>query len=570
MPQGRTQQDTRSVALAAELRARDRNSPSGRSVSPAAWASAVRTCLARPNLRRAVPTARCANIVGNVSASSVTAAVLLLASAFSAVSATVELEDYFVPAQEPGIQLFVRNKRPFGMAEFTAERTVLFVHGSTYPAEATFDLRLDGYSWMDFIAGRGFDVYLLDLRGYGRSSRPKEMAQAPGLNEPIVTTEVAVSDVSAVVADILRRRRVTQLNLIGWSWGTTIVASFTIQNPGKVGRLILYGPQWLGRGSVNSKLGAYRTVNRLQARQHWFAGVPEERKQELVPSDWFERWAEAIFASDAVGAAQNPPVIRAPNGTLHDSQKYWRAGVPFYDPSGISAPVLLVNGEWDRDTPSAMSQALFSRLKNAAWRRWVVVGEATHMLMLEKNRQDLFDEAQIFLERKNRPIAVAARETRLVDIVALSEQQRAISDPAAYLHDRGEQHARRQPGPGTVLSGASSADRAVKISLGSMDNTAGRAEPSMTTVLLKRGEELLRLGDISAARLFYRSAADGGSARAMTALAKTYDPAFIGRGEALALQANPEKALALYRRAAALDNLEAVFCAERITALSSR
>ena len=35
-----------------------------------------------------------------------------------------------------------------------------------------------GRSWMDFIARRGFDVYLLDLPGYGRSSRPPAMRAA--------------------------------------------------------------------------------------------------------------------------------------------------------------------------------------------------------------------------------------------------------------------------------------------------------------------------------------------------------------------------------------------------------
>ena len=35
------------------------------------------------------------------------------------------------------------------------------------------------------------------------------------------------------------------------------------------------------------------------------------------------------------------------------------------------------HGEWDRDTPAAMSQALFPKLKSARWRRYVVIGEAT-------------------------------------------------------------------------------------------------------------------------------------------------------------------------------------------------
>src|SRR5919197_5647085 len=75
---------------------------------------------------------------------------------------------------EPGIEIYVRNKRPADMSTFRPERTLLYVHGATYPSETAFDLKLDGLSWMEYIAARGYDVWLLDLRGYGRSTRPPE------------------------------------------------------------------------------------------------------------------------------------------------------------------------------------------------------------------------------------------------------------------------------------------------------------------------------------------------------------------------------------------------------------
>ena len=74
-------------------------------------------------------------------------------------------EDITVPS-DPGIEIYVRNKRPPNLAAFSPERTLLFVHGSTYPAHTGFDLPLGGQSCMDFIAARGFDVYCLDLRDY--------------------------------------------------------------------------------------------------------------------------------------------------------------------------------------------------------------------------------------------------------------------------------------------------------------------------------------------------------------------------------------------------------------------
>src|SRR6266481_5864165 len=89
----------------------------------------------------------------------------------------IVMEEMMVPAADAGIEIYVRNKRPADMTAFRPERTVLYVHGATYPASTSFDLALDGLSWMDYIAARGYDVYLLDVRGYGRSTRPPEMAE---------------------------------------------------------------------------------------------------------------------------------------------------------------------------------------------------------------------------------------------------------------------------------------------------------------------------------------------------------------------------------------------------------
>ena len=39
-------------------------------------------------------------------------------------------------------------------------------------------------------------------------------------------------------------------------------------------------------------------------------------------------------------------------------------------------------------------------LTNVPWKRYVMVGEGTHTVIMEKNRQQLLDEVQLFLEEK--------------------------------------------------------------------------------------------------------------------------------------------------------------------------
>ena len=313
-------------------------------------------------------------------------------------------EECLVPSVDAGINIYVRNKRPAALREFSPQHTLLYVHGSTYPASTAFDLRLDGWSWMDFIAARGFDVWLLDLRGYGHSTRPREMDEPPENNPPIVRTDTAVADIGAVVDHILAKRNIERLNLLGWSWGTTQMATYTARNPQRVNKLVLYAPQWIRSAATQSplttqgKIGAYRTVERAQMLGRWLNGVPEGKRDTLIPPGWFDAWADATMATDVEGGKRNPPVLRAPSGTVADTMEIWSQGRSYYDPQKITVPVLIAVAEWDRDNPPQLGQTLFPLLVNAPYKRMVTLAEGTHTVMLEKNRIDLFNAVQQFLE----------------------------------------------------------------------------------------------------------------------------------------------------------------------------
>jgi len=326
----------------------------------------------------------------------------LAAAVCAAADPPVVMEEFAVPAADPGITLYVRNKHPDGVSKFPGEKVLLFVHGATYPAETSFDLKLNGMSWMDYIARHGYDVYLVDLRGYGKSTRPPEMDRPADENEPIVRTDTAVKDVSVAVDFILKRRGVAKINLLGWSWGTTVMGWYTAQNNDKVNRLVLYAPQWIRTTpslvQPGAKLGAYRSVTREMAKTRWLTGVPEDKKATLIPSGWFEAWADATFATDTVGARQTPPVLRAPNGVVKDGLEFWAAGKPIYDPAGIRVPTFLAHAEWDADLPSYMLYAYFAKLTNAPYKRYVEIGEGTHTIIMEKNRMQLLRAVQQFLD----------------------------------------------------------------------------------------------------------------------------------------------------------------------------
>ena len=78
-----------------------------------------------------------------------------------------------------------------------------------------------------------------------------------------------------------------------------------------------------------------------------------------------------------------------------------------------------------------------------------------------------------------------------------------------------------------------------------------------TEALIRRGDELLSIGDMVAARLTYERAAAGGNGAAATGVAKTYDPVFLAQSGVRGLRGDPERAALWYGKAAAVGDREA-------------
>src|SRR5919201_6082260 len=100
--------------------------------------------------------------------------------------------DHFVPhvSTAPAIagetvQLYVREKVQAGSVlrdQVADGKVVLLVHGLTYPSTPNFDVDYQDYSWMAYLARAGFDVFAMDITGYGRSTRPWPMDDPCNVN----------------------------------------------------------------------------------------------------------------------------------------------------------------------------------------------------------------------------------------------------------------------------------------------------------------------------------------------------------------------------------------------------
>ncbi|STQ44270.1 proline-specific peptidase [Ewingella americana] len=250
----------------------------------------------------------------------------------------IHSESLMINSDTPGISLHLRHKYLPSTNAFTADNTLVMVHGATYSSGSLYDVRLDGVSFMDALALRGLNVYAVDVRGYGHSTRPAEMDAPPLDNPPLFGTETGVRDLGSAVDWVRQKLGLERVQVFGMSWGGSVAAAYTSQNNEKVNRLVVLAPQWVNEGGSRldegGQLGAYRRVAVGESRPRWVNAAPEAHRHDLIPDGWFEAWAAASLAEEPQSQQTQPPTLRAVNGTIQDVRDYWGSQSAVLSPAG--------------------------------------------------------------------------------------------------------------------------------------------------------------------------------------------------------------------------------------------
>lgn len=333
--------------------------------------------------------------------------------AAAAVQAAPVKDDYQIDGADPGVRLFVRQKMEAGNARFTDDNIVVFVHGATGPSTCDFDLGFKDYSWADWMIAHGYVVYLFDKRNYGYSSREKAMDAPSAANKPLSRSYLVIRDIGAVVDHIRQKHKVGKVTLIGWSWGAMTAGYYTSLHSEKVRRLVMYAPAYafplhtnLGAGSglqnkrkpyeFNYGLGAYRTASEPQNTARWDGEIPVQDKSQYRDPELPKAFWDACLATDPTSKTRNPPALRAPNGVLEDT--FMQAtGRRMWNASSIYAPVLVIAGEYDTWSYPEDREGLIRDLTNAPAKRSVLIRDATHFVLFERQRMEFFNEVLKFL-----------------------------------------------------------------------------------------------------------------------------------------------------------------------------
>lgn len=342
-------------------------------------------------------------------------AMLLFAS--SDLSAAVERGSFMV-VSDPGIEIAVREVIDPTLP--LAGDPVILLHGARVPGVPSFDLDVPGGSLAHDLAAAGLAVYIVDLRGYGASTRLAAMNAPQHAESPLTRTGAAVRDLMAAVAAIRGRRNVEQVALLGWATGGHWAGAYAAHAPETVSKLVFYnslygyttGHPVLGRGSRLAdpddperfnigRFQNYRLNTADSLLPGWDRSIPIEDKAAWRDPSVAQAYVQAALASDSTSARRDPPSFRAPSGAMADSFLL-ATGAALWDARLITADVLLVRSEndfWSRPEDVTQLEAHLSA-RGIGEVRSIEIPEATHFVHLdraERGRDSFLDAATRFL-----------------------------------------------------------------------------------------------------------------------------------------------------------------------------
>ena len=253
-----------------------------------------------------------------------------------------------------------------------AATKILLIHGRTWSSLPNFDLRVPGEerSFMEMLGNAGFDVFAVDLRGYGATPR-----DASGF----LTPDRAVADVVAVMAWLQQEpRKPAKLYLFGLSRGAMIAAMIAQKYPEKLSGVIL-----LGFGFDPDVRAAASDAVPRPAR---LRNTADAAASDFITPD---AYSSATLSAFVKSALQHDPVLVD-----------WRDESQFnaFSPARVQVPVLLVHGDRDTQAPVTVGSKLFTRLSTPdKW--WIILPGADHAAHLEKSAGELTRAVTWFIQR---------------------------------------------------------------------------------------------------------------------------------------------------------------------------
>ena len=289
----------------------------------------------------------------------VTGLMLCVLFLLSGQALAAEMLQETVPLERAGVALHLER---YALQDGQQKEPILLIHGVTYSSHE-FDVNYKDYSFARFLAGHGFEVWRLDIAGFGESGAVVDGFQPD--------SDYAAEDIRAAVQLILSRHGLQRMDVLGWSWGTVTSGRFAARHPELVKRLVLYAPivAGLGEQEVTEPFHANSWLHAASDFQMKPDGTMDETITEPAAADTF---LSNCWRYDRESS---------PNGGRRDllAAKSNRL-IPT---AAIQAPVLIIAGSKDPYVSPALCREAYESLPNKESRLEIVEG-AAHAMLMEK------------------------------------------------------------------------------------------------------------------------------------------------------------------------------------------
>jgi pimeloyl-ACP methyl ester carboxylesterase len=285
-------------------------------------------------------------------------------------------------------------------------RPVLYVHGATFSSALSVGYRFaDGKAWEDSLRRTGFDVWALDFEGFGGSARPAAFGLPADASPIPLRSMEAAQQIARAVQFVRAQTGRDRVSMIAHSWGGVPAARYAGDHASTLDKLVLFAPalhrpapatpQPMGNNLPNpANIPAWRLLTVGEQLVRFVHDTPASHASVLAEPT-LDRWGPAWLATDANALTYTPPAVQVPTGPQADIMALW-TGADLYDPAAITAPTLIVRGEWDSVCSAADVDRLLSRMKANT-----VVVQAIpasgHLAHLETSRAELWAKVNDFL-----------------------------------------------------------------------------------------------------------------------------------------------------------------------------
>ncbi|RWY55567.1 alpha/beta fold hydrolase [Mucilaginibacter gilvus] len=310
---------------------------------------------------------------------------LLLNTGTASAQSNYTTTDFFVPNGTLRLQV-----RKIVETTYSSRRKLplLLIHGGT-GATTSFDLGTEDASFAKSLALSGFTVYLMNIRGWERSTAPTYNLTDTALVAGSCLE--AASDINAVVNYVLQGNPKGKINLFGWAVGGHWAAYYTTLHNDKVANLIvlnsLYSVKapWLFNTSFASSTDSTRFDNSIPAyRQSNEQAVINIWKTGLTDADTTIKADSAVikaFAKSAVGF-NDEHLLKTPGGFRKESF-YMASGRKYWDAKDITVPTLIIRGDRDFWSRPIDADTFYNELISAPNKKKFIIANGNHFVFLD-------------------------------------------------------------------------------------------------------------------------------------------------------------------------------------------